>query len=139
MDELGDQFLEIRLHQHLQYYQPRGWVVPIHNVAFASHFLHNEALKIQEAYNSGIITQQLEAAYKMQKVTFCDRYGKPYPWYILEGIKDYFDMWNAIIKEQQSTKCDMCTYKHPNCAYGNLRGSQSCLDNIKRIKEWRKK
>lgn len=35
--------------------------------------------------------------------------------------------------------CSNCDAKSGNCAYGDPRGSESCVDAIKELRKWQKK
>jgi len=65
----GNELIAIKLHEFIHWYVPQGWVGPIHEFAFAPHFIADQIPTIKEQVKSGTL---------------------PYPWYITVAIIDFF-------------------------------------------------
>jgi hypothetical protein len=73
----GDAALAIKLHEHVNFYVPKGWSGPIHEFDFAPMFTVFEASELRVAFERGTFTEYLDTHYKK--------------FYVKEAVREFFN------------------------------------------------
>jgi hypothetical protein len=82
----GFEKLSLNLEQHIRFYTPSNWVVPISNVAYTPIFSAKEVKIFMEAYKLYKLKSTLEELGQDKKYP----YNQLNQWYIREAIEDFF-------------------------------------------------
>ena len=79
--------LAIDLEQHIKYYTPEGWIVPVSNVAHTPMFSAEEAKVFMEAHRESSLKTRLEELSQNKDFPF----NQLKPFYVKDAIKDFFE------------------------------------------------
>ena len=82
----GFEGLAIKLEEHIRFYKPGGWVVPISNVAHTPMFSADEARVFMNAHRDDQLKSRLEELGQHND----SQLNQVKPWYIKEAIEDFF-------------------------------------------------
>lgn len=93
----GYERLALNLEEHIRFYKPGSWIVPIHDVASVPEFSAEAAKTFMTAHRSGELKARLEELAKRDDFP----YRQLKPWYVKEAISDFFGkrMYSAYESE----------------------------------------
>jgi hypothetical protein len=83
----GFERLAIDIENHIRYYTPRNWTVPISNVDHVPLFSANEVKIFMQAHKKNTLKGKLDELSKNTRFP----YAQLNPWYMREAVQDFFN------------------------------------------------